>query len=208
MGNSIMITVLSQNVMLIGTALKVEEMREKPVCKKKTVIAKSNLFTVEQLHLHFSNGAQRIYERIRSHGHGAVLVVALTASESILLVREYAAGIDGYELAFPKGLIEQGESVTDAANRELQEEAGFAARQVDWIRSMTLAPGYFGARIDLILARGLYPSRLKGDEPEPLDVIEWPLSASDDLLLRPDFSEARSIAALLLVKKWLNEEKK
>lgn len=183
-------------------------MRDKPLCKQKTVIAKSNLFTIEQLHLTFTNGTQRVFERIRSHGHGAVLIVPLTASDSILLVREYAAGTDAYELAFPKGLIEHGESVTEAGNRELQEEVGFAAKRLDWIRSMTLAPGYFGARIDLILARDLYPSTLPGDEPECPEVVEWPLSAVDELLLRPDFSEARSIAALLLVKQWLLKEEK
>lgn len=182
-------------------------MREKPVCKQKTVVAKSALFTIEQLQLQFSNGAQRVYERIRSHGHGAVMIVALTASESLLLVREYGAGTDSYELGFPKGLVEAGEPSLDAANRELREEIGFAARRLDRIRSMSLAPGYFGARIELILARDLYPSPLPGDEPEAPELVEWPLAASDDLLLRPDFTEARSIAALLLVKQWLEKEK-
>lgn len=190
------------------TLIQVMMMREKPVCKKRTVVAKSNLFTIEQLDLHFSNGTQRIYERIRSHGHGAVLIVAVTAGESLLLVREYSAGTDAYELGFPKGLVDRGESPFEAANRELQEEVGMAARRFHSLKSMTLAPGYFGARLDLVLARDLYPSSLPGDEPEPPDVIEWPLAASDDLLLRPDFSEARSIAALLLVKQWLKEEKK
>lgn len=182
-------------------------MREKPVCTQKTVIAKSDLFTIEQMHLRFANGVRRVYERIRGHGHGAVLIAAVTVSESVLLVREYAAGIDSYELAFPKGLVEKGESALEAANRELREETGFAAKRLNWLRSMTLAPGYFGARFDLVLARELYPSPLVGDEPEPLEVVEWPLSACDELLARPDFSEARSIAALLLVKQWLKEEK-
>ncbi|RAP35299.1 ADP compounds hydrolase NudE [Legionella quinlivanii] len=182
-------------------------MREKPVCKQKTVIAKSNLFTIEQMQLEFSNGSRRVYERIRHHGHGAVLIVALTPSESFLLVREYAAGTDAYEVAFPKGLIEKGESALQAADRELREEAGFGARRLDWIHSLTLAPGYFGARLDVVLARDLYPASLSGDEPEPPEVIEWPLYASNELLLRPDFSEARSIAALFLVKQWLEKEK-
>ncbi|CDZ76728.1 ADP compounds hydrolase NudE [Legionella massiliensis] len=181
-------------------------MREKPVCHKKTVIAKSMLFTIEQMHLRFSNGAERIYERIRSHGHGAVLIVALTASESLLLVREYAAGTDSYELGFPKGLIDKGESVFEAANRELREEAGLAAKRFDKLKCLTLAPGYFGARIEVVVARDLYPSPLPGDEPEAPEVVEWPLYAYNELLERPDFSEARSIAALLLVKQWLEEE--
>ncbi|WP_347252359.1 ADP compounds hydrolase NudE [Legionella sp.] len=178
-------------------------MREKPVCTHKTVVAKSRLFTVEEMHLRFANGAQRCFERIRSHGHGAVLIVALTAGESLLLAREYAAGTDTYELSFPKGLIEKGESLFEAANRELREEVGFAAKKLDWLKTMTLAPAYFGAKIDLVVARDLYPSPLPGDEPEPPEVIEWPLSAYNELLVRPDFSEARSIAALLMVKQWL-----
>lgn len=181
-------------------------MREKPKFQEKTVIAKSQLFTVESIHLLFSNGVKRIYERIRSHGHGAVLIVPITAGGSMLLVREYAVGIDSYELAFPKGLVNQGETPLEAANRELREEVGHAARRLDYLRSMTLAPGYFGARIDLVLARDLYASPLQGDEPEPPEVVEWPLSAVDELLARPDFSEARSIAALFLVKEWLKKE--
>ena len=181
-------------------------MLEKPVCTQKTVVAKSRLFTIEEMHLRFSNGAERSFERIRSHGHGAVLIVALTASESLLLVREYSAGTDSYELGFPKGLIEKGEPLFEAANRELREEVGYAAKKLDWLKTLSLAPGYFGARLDLVLARELAPSPLVGDEPEPLEVVEWPLSAYKKLLTRPDFSEARSIAALYLVRDWLSSE--
>lgn len=182
-------------------------MRQKPICKRRMVIAKSRLFTVEELYLEFSNGVQRVYERIKNAGHGAVLVVAVTPSDSLVLVREYGAGTDSYELAFPKGIIDPGESSVDAANRELREETGFAARQLTYLRSMTLAPGYFGSRMDIVVAQDLYLSPLAGDEPEPPEVVEWPLSATAELLEKPDFTEARSIAALFLVKEWLNKRK-
>ncbi|MBL7480270.1 ADP compounds hydrolase NudE [Legionella bononiensis] len=182
-------------------------MREKPICKQRTVIAKSRLFTVEEMHLEFSNGAKRVYERIKSHGHGAVLVVALTPGESLLLVREYAAGTDNYELAFPKGVIDKGETPVEAANRELREEIGFAAKELHWLRTMSMAPGYFGSRIEVVIAQGLYHSPLQGDEPEPPEMVEWPLSAALELLEKPDFTEARSIAALFLAKEWLDKRK-
>jgi ADP-ribose diphosphatase len=182
-------------------------MRDKPVCKQRIVIAKTRLFTVEELHLQFFNGAQRVFERIKSHGHGAVLIVAMTAAGSLLLVREYGAGTDCYELAFPKGVVDQGESPLEAANRELREETGFAAKKLHLLRSMTLAPGYFGARIDVVFAEELYYSPLNGDEPEPPELVEWPLDAAEELLTKPDFTEARSIAALFLVKEWLNKRK-
>lgn len=182
-------------------------MREKPKCKKRTVIAQSRLFSIEEMELEFSNGAQRVFERIANRGHGAVLIVAVTPSNCVLLVREYAAGIDSYELAFPKGVIDRGESAEEAANRELREETGYAAKNLNWLRTMTLAPGYFGSRIEMVMAQDLYLSPLVGDEPEPLDVIEWPLEAVQELLERPDFTESRSIAALFLAREWLNKRK-
>ncbi|MGQ3887977.1 ADP compounds hydrolase NudE [Legionella sp. CNM-1927-20] len=183
------------------------EKRQKPICKKKTVIAKTKLFTIEQLQLHFSNGEERIYERVGGHSNaGAVLVVAVTANHSLLLVREYGAGVDDYTLAFPKGIIEPGEQAIVAANRELQEEVGFAAKELYWLKSMALSPGYFTSHTELVLARDLYLSSLPGDEPEPIEVVEWPLAEYGELLNHPSFSEARSIAALFLVKQWLERK--
>jgi len=104
-------------------------------------------------------------------------------------------------------VIDQGESALEAANRELREETGYAAKHLNWLRTMSLAPGYFGSRIELVMAEGLYLSPLVGDEPEPPEVIEWPLEAVSELLERPDFTEARSIAALFLAQEWLNKRK-
>jgi ADP-ribose diphosphatase len=55
----------------------------------------------------------------------------------------------------------------------------------------------------LVIARDLYPERLPGDEPEELEVVPWKLDALDQLILREDFSEGRSIAALFVVREWL-----
>jgi ADP-ribose diphosphatase len=182
-------------------------MSKKPICKQQAVIAKSRLFSVEEMHLEFSNGAQRIYECIKTRGDGAVLIVAVTKENALLLIREYAVGTDSYELSFPKGIIDAGETALEAANRELREETGFAAKKLHWLRSMTLAPGYFSARIEVVVAEELYYSPLVGDEPEPPEVVECFLNSSQELLARPDFTEARSIAALFLVQEWLNKRK-
>lgn len=179
------------------------DMREKPICRQKKVIARSRLFSIEQLDLCFANGESRTYERVIGHHSSAVLIVAVTNDNSVLLIREYAAGIDAYEWGFPKGVVNTGESILNAANRELREETGFAAKQLHWLKSMTAAPGYFALSIELVVAYDLYSSPLIGDEPEPIDVIEWPMSRSSELILKPDFSEARSIAALLIVKHWI-----
>jgi ADP-ribose diphosphatase len=55
----------------------------------------------------------------------------------------------------------------------------------------------------MVLARDLYPERLPGDEPEELEVVPWKLARLHELILREDFSEGRSIAALFIAKEWL-----
>jgi ADP-ribose diphosphatase len=163
-------------------------------------MAQTNVFRVESVALQFSNGEQRQYERLLGGEQGSVLVVPMLDAQTLLLIREYAVGNERYELAFPKGRIEAGEDRLQAANREIQEEIGYAARDLSLLRSVSLAPGYIQHRTHLVLARDLYSSRLTGDEPESIEVVPWKLDDADALLAREDFTEARSLLALLLLR--------
>lgn len=169
-----------------------------PKILNKSVIACSRFFKIETLQLKFSNGEQREFERMQG-GHPAVLIVPFYDKHNILLIREYAAGTHSYELGFPKGLIDAGETPQEAANRELKEEVGFGANNFTELKKVVMAPSYFSSEMTLFMAEDLYPERLPGDEPEPLEVIKWPLSKVNELLIRDDFQEARSISALLWV---------
>ncbi|MGH8055216.1 MAG: ADP compounds hydrolase NudE [Stenotrophomonas sp.] len=164
-------------------------------------------FRQEHLDLEFSNGERRHFQRLVSGGHGAVVVVPMLDDETVLLVREYAAGLHRYELGLVKGRIDAGENPLQAADRELKEEAGYGARQLDVLRSLTLAPTYMSHQSWLVVARDLYPERLPGDEPEELEVVPWKLADLDKLMLRDDFSEGRSLAALFIVREWLGSQR-
>lgn len=158
---------------------------------------------VEELDLEFGNGERRRFRRVHAEGHGAVAVVPLLDADTVLLVREYAAGVHRYELGLVKGRIDAGETPAQAANRELMEEAGYGAHRLDVLRTLSLAPTYMSHQTHLVLARDLYARRLPGDEPEELEVVPWRLDRLHELILRDDFSEGRSIAALFIVREWL-----
>jgi len=174
-----------------------------PEILARNVVAKSKLFSVEALDLRFSNGEQRTYERMKSSGRNAVMMVPITDRGDLLLVREYAAGTERYELGFPKGLIDAGETPEQAANRELKEEVGVGANTIILLKEVVLAPSYFSSRMTLFIAQDLYSEQLEGDEPEPLEVVRWPLAQAEELLTHLDFCEARSITALLLALRHL-----
>ncbi len=173
-------------------------MPKKPQILQTESLLKTSRFEFERLHLRFSNGEERLYERMKSGARGAVLIVPVL-DDQVLLIREYAAGTDCYELAFPKGLIDPGEDMLQAANRELMEEVGYGARELLHLRTMSIAPGYFSHLTHVVLARDLYPAKAEGDEPEAIEVVPWSLQDIEGLLAQKDFTEARSIAALLLL---------
>jgi ADP-ribose diphosphatase len=56
----------------------------------------------------------------------------------------------------------------------------------------------------IVLATGLYAESLAGDEPEPLELVPWRWDQMDALLAQADFTEARSVAALFLARKYLD----
>ncbi|MFG0381903.1 ADP compounds hydrolase NudE [Pseudomonas sp. zbq_18] len=182
-------------------------MREKPQVLAREIVASSRLFRVEELQLRFSNGVERTYERLvgKGSGYGAVMVVAMLDDEHAVLVEEYCAGTDDYQISLPKGLVEPGEDVLLAANRELKEEAGFGAERLELLAELSLSPGYMSQKIQVVLARDLYEERLPGDEPEPMRVDKVNLREISALLQHPQFTEGRALAALYLVRDLLTQ---
>lgn len=177
----------------------------KPTILATEIVAKTRLFTVEKMHLRFSNGEERFYERILGGHRGAVMMLPLLDSQTLLLVREYAAGVDDYVLGFPKGAIEKDEDILLTANRELMEEIGYASNKLTHLRSLSPSPGYVDSTMHVIVAEDLYEKQLLGDEPEPLEVVPWQLSKLDALLEHSEFYEARSVAALCLLERYLSK---
>src|SRR5690606_40842019 len=153
----------------------------------------SRLFRVEELQLRFANGVERTYGRLvgKGSGYGAVMVVAMEDAEHVLLVEEYCAGTDDYQISLPKGLVEPGEDVLEAANRELKEEAGFGAERLELLGELSLSPGYMSQKIQVVLARNLYPEQLPGDGPAPMRLDMVSLPERSRLTRHPPFSAGR-----------------
>ena len=164
------------------------------------------MLRVERLDLEFSNGERRTYHRMKPSGLGAVIIVPMRDEETVLLAREYAAGLHHYEIGLPKGRLEHGETILEAAQREMKEEIGYGARNLVELTRLSLAPGYMTHVTHIVLARDLYPEKLPGDEPEELEVVPWPLADLLALAEREDCTEGRTIAALYIARDYLDAE--
>lgn len=174
-----------------------------PIIHNRRQVARSRLFRIEELDITFSNGVEVQYERLVPEGHGAVIVVPFQDPETVLLIKEYAAGTERYELVLPKGKMETGERPEQAANREMTEEIGFTAQTLTHLTDLSIAPGYMRHTTHLVLAEGLSPAEAEGDEPEPLEVVPWRLDRLLELGLGEECTEARSLAALYLAREYI-----
>lgn len=170
-----------------------------PEVTRRNRFRASRIFTVEEMDLAFSNGAQMTYEKIVG-GRGAVMAVPFDGTYFYLSI-EYAGGSESYELGLVKGKLDPGESPAVAVSRELSEEIGLGARKVTPLRSnVTVAPGMLELTMHYFLCEDLYANRQVGDEPEPIEPVKVTVEEARDLIFNEHspLREARCIAALTL----------
>jgi 8-oxo-dGTP pyrophosphatase MutT (NUDIX family) len=60
---------------------------------------------------------------------GFVMVVPVTITQEVVLIRQYRYGNDSLGLEFPAGMLAPGEDPLDCAKRELAEETGFTSKR-------------------------------------------------------------------------------
>ena len=110
-------------------------------------------------------------------------------------------------MLLPGGEIKPGEDQKVTANRELQEELGWAAAQLDFLGEVRPWSKYLNARSYLYLARGLTESPLPGDEQYAIEPVRIQLSEIDALVRNGTLLDARVIAGLFLARAFLARER-
>src|SRR5690606_26769893 len=98
-------------------------------------------------------------------------VLAVTPEGRLVMVWQYRFGTDALSLEIPGGVIDPGEAPEGAARRELREETGYEAGELELGSGVEPNPALQGNRCYTFLARG---ARLVGpsapDEDEELEV--------------------------------------
>lgn len=119
------------------------------------------------------NGATIELEVIRHQG--AAAVVPLTEKGTVLLIRQYRHAAGGYIYEIPAGKVDPGEDPLHCAARELEEEIGYRASQLDHLATFFTTPGFTDEVISVYLATGLVHGTQHLDRDEVLEVIEMSL---------------------------------
>lgn len=167
------------------------------------VLMKGRAFKIRRDTMKTPSGGETKFD-IVEHG-GSVILVPVDQDGNILFVRQYrhAAGIEMLEL--PAGTRDGDEAFEVCAAREIREETGMESRKLTHIGSFYLAPGYSTEYMGVFLAEGLVHNPLAADEDEFLTLEKIPVQEAIRMAERGEMPDAKSLAALLMVKPYLKD---
>jgi ADP-ribose pyrophosphatase len=134
---------------------------------------------------------------------GSVIIVPVDAQGQLYFVRQYRHAAEIELLELPAGTLEVGEPPEAAAGRETREEIGMEAGRLVEIGSFYLAPGYSTELMHVFLATDLKYNPLEADADEFISVEKIPVAEALRRAASGEMLDAKSLAALLLAKRYL-----
>jgi ADP-ribose diphosphatase len=148
----------------------------------------------------FPDGSVGELEMVR-HGGASAVVPFLSdprgEDPQVLLIRQYRYAAEDYLLEIPAGRLNPGEDPRDCALRELKEETGCSAEQVDHLFTMYTTPGFTDEKIHLFMATGLVAGETSHEADEFLDLEPMLLSRSLELVEAGEIKDAKTALGLL-----------
>jgi ADP-ribose pyrophosphatase len=148
----------------------------------------------------FPDGSTGELEMIRHPGASAVIPFLSDPSgddPQILLIKQYRYAADGYLFEIPAGRLNPGEDPRDCAGRELKEETGCTADQLDFLTTMFTTPGFTDEKIHLYMATGLIVGETKHEADEFLDLQPMPLSRALEMVKSGEIQDGKTALGLL-----------
>jgi len=124
-------------------------------------------------------------------------VVAITADQRVLAVRQYRPAVERYTIELPSGLVDPGEAPGETARRELLEETGYQADEVEVLGPLLPDCGRLGNQIWACVATGV--RRLEDHAPEEgIEVLTYSIEELDRATATGEFDHALHVAVVMI----------
>lgn len=174
------------------------------IASQKSIL-RTKLLHVKQVVFENQKGTKKShYNAERST---VVSIFPLTDRDEIYLVSQYRYLLDKTVLEAVSGYVEKDERIISAAARELKEETGMAAQQLEELARVDLAGSVFKGKVHLFLAKGLEIGDNDLDEDEEIEVIKMPLEKAVEKVMTGEINHAGSMIGILMLDKLRREKK-
>ncbi len=171
-----------------------EKLKEKKLDSE--VIYKGKIIDVYKDRVLCPNGNESYREVVRHCKASCIL--AITNEGKIIIERQYRYPYDEVIYEFPAGKCDEGEDPLDSARRELLEETGYYAHEVEYLGKMYPTCGYTDEVIYLYLAKNLEKREQHLDENEALNIYEISFDELIELVNNGELVDAKTLCAITL----------
>jgi ADP-ribose pyrophosphatase len=131
---------------------------------------------------------------------GGVAIIGITDEKEIVLVEQFRKPIDRMLLELPAGKIEKNEPPELTAKRELQEETGYIAEEVELLLEGYSSPGFSDEKIYIYLAKNLVQGEPCPDENEHIDIKKYKLDVLIKMVFTGQIEDYKTISGLLALQ--------
>ncbi|MFV2029709.1 NUDIX hydrolase [Neisseria sp. S1] len=165
-------------------------------CLDSESIVETSFLKISRDSIRLPNGKQS--ERVVVRHPGAACVLAVTAEDKAVLVRQWRYAVGKPLLELPAGKLDiAGEDPAECALRELAEETPYTAERVKLLHTFYTAPGFCDEKMYLYLAEGVREgSELETDEDEFTETVLMSREEVRAALLNDEIADAKTLIGL------------
>lgn len=170
---------------------------------KSEILYKGKVFDHQVDEIEYESGNKGIRE-IAIHPGGAV-VVPVKDDGKIILVKQFRYPFQKTLIELPAGKLDKGEDPLICATRELEEETGYKAKEINKLGEIYIAPGYCTEILHIYMAKGLTSGNHNREEGEHgMEIFELSIDEIEKMIAEGEIKDAKTIVGINFLKNSLN----
>ena len=162
--------------------------------RNRATIFRGLVVNLEQMDVKIGHKGWHTYQIVRHPG--GVGVLPLHADGTVTLIRQLRPAANGKLLEIPAGRLSPGEEPATCGCRELLEETGLTAGNLEPLGILHSSPGVFDEVIHLFLGRDLTQGEAQPEAYEDIETVRLPLSEALEMARDGRISDGKTIASL------------
>lgn len=165
---------------------------------KREIVYEGRILNLVKEEVMTVSGKPAIREMIEHNG--GVGLVAIADDGKIVMVKQFRKALEQDMLEIPAGKLEKGEDPLEAAARELEEETGYKAENIEFMTKYYPSVGYIRECLYLYLCTGLSRGEAHPDDDEAIDTYMYTMDELEKMIAAGELSDGKSMAALFAAK--------
>lgn len=171
-----------------------ESLREHVIAREQPW--SGNIFSVELLEVENEAGERARRETVFHCGGAAAIAVV---DGRVCMVKQWRIVLDRMTLEIPAGKLEAGEDPRDCAHRELLEETGIDAAELELIAQVNASPGFTDECTHIYFAKDFSFGSSNPDADELIDVVWLDINEALAAIKDGRITDGKSIVAIFAV---------